>query len=150
MKRLFTFTIVAVFTFATSCSQTTNNEAKINLDAQGPQIEFENLEHDYGTINQSADGSCEFKFKNTGTEALVLTNVKSSCGCTVPNWPKEAIAPGSSSTIKVVYNTRNAGPISKSITVYTNASETPIVLRIKGNVLAAAAAEGPAPSTGTN
>ncbi|MBN2486913.1 MAG: DUF1573 domain-containing protein [Bacteroidales bacterium] len=106
----------------------------INIDASGPAIQFKSLEHDYGTILQGADGTCEFEFSNVGTEALNLQNVRSSCGCTVPSWPQEPIAPGKSGVIKVKYDTRRVGPISKTITVTSNGSEAPIVLRIKGKV----------------
>ncbi|MBP5711276.1 MAG: DUF1573 domain-containing protein [Bacteroidales bacterium] len=99
-----------------------------------PEITFEKLEHDYGNINKGDNGFCYFKFTNTGKSDLVLTNVRSSCGCTVPEWPKEAIAPGQSSEIKVKYNTQRIGVISKSITVQSNAKNNTVTLRIKGNV----------------
>ena len=79
-----------------------------------------------------------FVFKNTGKEPLILKNVRSSCGCTVPEWPKEPIKRGSKGTIKVSYNTRITGSFSKSITVYSNAEGEPVVLKIKGKVDAAA------------
>jgi len=105
-----------------------------------PVIEFTELTHDYGTIKQQADGSCEFVFKNNGKTPLILSNVQSSCGCTVPQWTREPIKKGESGTIKVKYNTNNVGPFMKSITVYSNATNNPIRLTIKGTVEAAAAA----------
>ncbi|MFM7216532.1 MAG: DUF1573 domain-containing protein, partial [Bacteroidota bacterium] len=59
-----------------------------------PEITFEKELHDYGTIKQGADGNCEFKFKNTGKEPLIITNARGSCGCTVPTYPKEPIMKG--------------------------------------------------------
>ena len=112
----------------------------INLLAQTSKtnvketIVFANTVHDYGTIVQGADGNCEFKFTNKGKEPLVLSNVSSSCGCTVPTWPREPIAPGKSASIKVKYDTNRVGLINKSITVSSNASNNPVVLQIKGNV----------------
>lgn len=103
---------------------------------KAPVIKFEKLVHDYGTIQYDADGNCEFKFKNTGKEPLILSNVVSSCGCTVPSWPKEPILPGKSSSIKVHYDTKRVGTISKTITVMSNATEDRIILSIKGNILA--------------
>ena len=101
-----------------------------------PEITFENIVHDYGTVNQGADGNCEFKFTNTGKEPLILSNVRTSCGCTVPSWPKEPILPGKTGAIKVNYTKMNvAGTISKQITVYSNAKNGTIVLNIKGTVL---------------
>jgi len=134
MKKLFTLCLFAVATLTYSCAQAQEKENTVDINAQGPIIEFANSTHDYGTIEQGADGNCEFIFENVGTEPLMLTNVRSSCGCTVPNWPREPIAPGDKSVIKVKYDTRRIGPISKSITVYSNGSEQPVVLRIKGKV----------------
>lgn len=103
---------------------------------KAPVIKFEKLVHDYGTIQQDANGECEFKFKNTGKEPLILSNVVSSCGCTVPSWPKEPILPGKSASIKVKYDTKRIGTISKTITVMSNATEDRVILSIKGNILA--------------
>ena len=97
---------------------------------------FEKTTHDYGTMAQGADGHCEFKFTNTGKAPLTLSNVTASCGCTVPDWPREPIAPGNSSSIKVKYNTAIVGAFNKSITVNSNAANNPIVLQVKGNVTA--------------
>ena len=97
-------------------------------------IVFEKLINDYGTIEQGSDGDCEFKFTNKGESPLVLSNVKASCGCTVPEWPKEPILPGKTSSIKVKYNTNNQGSFNKSITVNSNALNSTVVLQIKGNV----------------
>ncbi|MHB8136100.1 MAG: DUF1573 domain-containing protein, partial [Anaerolineaceae bacterium] len=97
-------------------------------------IVFEKIVHDYGTIAQGADGNCEFKFTNTAKTPLILSNVKASCGCTVPEWPKEPIAPGKSSSIKVKYNTATVGAFNKSITVSSNALNGTVMLQIKGNV----------------
>lgn len=95
---------------------------------------FEKNAHDYGTIVQGADGNCEFRFTNKGKSPLVLNNVHASCGCTIPEWPKEPIAPGKSSSIKVKYNTAIVGNFNKSITVNSNAVNNTVVLQIKGNV----------------
>lgn len=103
---------------------------------KGAKIEFAKEVHDYGTIKNGADGECIFEFTNTGNEPLILANVKGSCQCTVPEWPKEPIAPGAKAEIKVKYNTKNAGPINKSVTITSNAvNESTKVIRIKGNVL---------------
>lgn len=98
-------------------------------------ITFDKTVHDYGTIYQDADGNCLFTFTNTGKAPLILTNVYSTCGCTVPSWPKEPIMPGKSNVIKVKYNTSRLGAIKKSVTVESNASNGSVRLSIKGNVL---------------
>ena len=66
-------------------------------------IKFASTVHDYGAIEQGSDGSCNFVFTNTGQTPLVLSNVRASCGCTVPTWPREPVLPGKDGTIKVVY-----------------------------------------------
>lgn len=101
-----------------------------------PDIQFEKTVHDYGTIVQGADGTCEFKFTNTGKEPLILSRPQSSCGCTVPTWPQEPILPGKSDVIKVTYNTNNVGMINKTVTVTSNAKTARVVLQIKGTVTA--------------
>jgi len=98
-----------------------------------PVIQFNSLVHDYGNIYKNGNGVCTFEFKNTGKADLILSNVSSSCGCTVPEWPKEPIPPGKTSSIKVSYNTSRVGPINKSVFVDSNAGER-VTLNIKGNV----------------
>jgi len=106
------------------------------VKADGPEIKFDNLEHDYGTLTQGGDGNCVFKFKNIGNEVLVISDVRKSCGCTTPTWSKEPILPGQSGEIKVGYNTNNIGTFSKNITVISNATNATVVLTIKGTVAA--------------
>lgn len=104
----------------------------------GPTIEFEKEVHDFGNMKQHGDASCEFTFTNNGTEPLIISNAKGSCGCTVPQWPKDPIMPGQSNVIKVKYDSKRLGPINKSVTITSNASNTPTkVIRIKGNIEAA-------------
>jgi len=102
---------------------------------KGPVIKFDYLEYDYGTLYQGGDGNCEFKFKNTGDEPIILSNVRSSCGCTVPSWPKDPILPGQGASIKVSYDTKRIGTISKQISVVSNATEPTLTLSIKGTIL---------------
>ncbi len=104
----------------------------------GATIDFEKEIHDYGTMKQHGDGGCEFVFTNNGTEPLIISNARGSCGCTVPNWPKEPIAPGKTGVIKVNYDTKRVGPINKSVTITSNAGNAPTkVIRIKGKIEAA-------------
>lgn len=115
-------------------AQQQNTELSKNPNA--PVIEFDKLVHDYGEIEQHGNGKCEFKFTNTGKEPLMLSNVRSSCGCTIPEWPRQPILPGQSEVIKVKYDTKRIGMINKSVHVYSNAKKSPISLKIKGKVLA--------------
>ena len=102
----------------------------------GPEIAFKTTLHEYGEIALNGDGTYEFKFTNTGNEPLILSKPRSSCGCTVPAWPKEPILPGETNKIKVTYNTHKAGSFNKTVTVYSNAkNKGAVVLRIKGKVV---------------
>jgi len=97
------------------------------------QITFKQVMHDFGKIYRGDDGTFAFKFVNKGNEPLILSRPRSSCGCTVPSWPKEPVLPGDSAQIKVTYNTHILGSFNKTVTVYSNAPKT-IVLHIKGRV----------------
>jgi hypothetical protein len=139
MKKIFASVLFVVATCTMSCSQTP--AASDENKAFGPAIEFKDTEHDFGTIQQGGDGAYSFVFTNTGTDPLILSNVRSSCGCTIPEWPHEPINAGQSSAILVKYDTKRIGAFNKSISVYSNAGgEAPIVLHIKGTVEATAAA----------
>lgn len=120
----------AALTFAFAQDATTSVEA-----SSGAVLTFETEVIDYGTIPQNADGVRMFKFTNTGTAPLIISNAKGSCGCTVPSWPKQPINPGESGEIKVKYATNRLGPINKSVTVTSNSEKPTTVLRIKGNVI---------------
>ena len=104
----------------------------------GAKIEFKEETINYGEVEKGKDdGIRVFEFTNIGDEPLIIKNAKSSCGCTVPEWPKDPIAPGGKGQIKVQYN-MNPGPISKTITIESNAINKPngmIPLRIKGTVI---------------
>lgn len=108
---------------------------RLDKNSESAKIKFTETIHDYGEIELNSDGTCEFKFTNEGQEALILSNVRSSCGCTVPSWPKDPIKKGAEAVIKVKYNTARASSFNKSITVYSNGSTQPIILIIKGTVI---------------
>ena len=120
MKKIILVAAIALISFAT------NAQAK---------IKFKTDAIDYGQIEKGSDGLRIFEFTNTGNEPLIITDVKSSCGCTVPEKPKDPIAPGASSVIKVKYDTKRVGKIRKTVTVYSNATEPIKALKIKGEVM---------------
>ena len=99
-------------------------------------IDFESKVVDYGVIEHNSDGARKFVFTNNGTEPLIIKNAKGSCGCTVPTWPREPIAPGETAEIGVKYATNRVGKFTKTITLTTNASKRPTILTIKGEVSA--------------
>jgi len=90
---------------------------------------------DFGQIDKNSEGIGNLKFYNTGKSPLIITNIASTCGCTVPSWPKEPVMPGDSGIINVIYDTRRVGTINKQITISSNASEPDVIVRISGNVL---------------
>jgi len=105
-------------------------------------IKFEEEVHDFGTLQEGDPAVAKFAFKNTGKEPLIIQNVHPSCGCTVPSWSKDPVAPGKEGTIEASYGTRGrVGSFNKSVTVTSTAGTT--VLHIKGVVKKAP--ESPAP-----
>lgn len=143
-KILITLNVVCFFVVAGVYSSFAQNN--------GPVLSADNMTVDFGEVNYGGDGLREFHFKNTGTEPLMITNAKGSCGCTVPEWPKEPIRPGQSDVIKIKYDTKRSGPISKTVTITTNevlskdASGNPVykthTVQIKGTVKQAPTTDG--------
>ena len=101
------------------------------------EMTFEKDIHDFGTIDYAGNGTYEFKFKNSGTEPLIISDAKGSCGCTVPTYPKNVpILPGESQVIKVTYDTKRPGSFSKTVSINSNAKTPQKVITIKGIVSA--------------
>ena len=101
----------------------------------GKEIFFEEELHDYGEIVENGDGSYRFIFKNLSEEPIMVNRVRSTCGCTIPSWPREPIEPGEKGEIVVRYNTGLKGTFQKSIYVYSTAANSPVKLQIKGKVI---------------
>lgn len=102
-------------------------------------VSFEETEFDYGTVAEGEKVVHIYKFTNTGTEPMVISNAKGSCGCTVPEWPKEPIAPGATSEIRVQFDSSGKGtaagaPQSKRVTITANTDPVDTYLTIKGIV----------------
>lgn len=130
---------IAVLLFVGLLFQGVQGQTKEDIlkDFTGPVFEFENEVIDYGEIAANSDGNRVFKFKNIGKSPLIISQVKGSCGCTVPTKPEKPIMPGETGEIKVKYATNRIGPFSKTVTITSNAYEESKVLRIKGRVLEA-------------
>lgn len=155
MKKIITLSIALLaFTFSNAQETTkiikttkktttkTTKTAAITLPkVEGAGMVFVSETIDYGTVAANSDGKREFVFTNNGNKPLIITNATGSCGCTVPTYSKEPIAPGAKGVIGVKYDTSRAGqPFTKTVTITSNATGTPSkVLTIKGNVLAAEA-----------
>lgn len=123
MKNLITILFVGLISFAA------------NAQEKVAKIEFKETTIDYGVIEKGADGVRVFEFTNTGDAPLIITDVKSSCGCTVPKKPDGPIAPGKTGEISVKYDTNRVNPIRKTITVLSNAETPTVALKIKGEVI---------------
>ncbi len=109
----------------------------LGLSAQDKvaKIEFKSKVIDYGTIEKGSDGVRVFEFTNTGDAPLIISSVKSTCGCTVPKKPEGPIMPGDTGEIQVKYDTNRVNPIRKTITVISNADTPTVALKIKGLVV---------------
>lgn len=123
MKNLIAITVFVLAGFATAQAQKT------------AKMEFKSETIDYGEIKKGSDGVRIFEFTNTGDAPLVIEDVKSSCGCTVPTKPEKPILPGETGKIEVKYDTNRVGPIRKTVTVYSNSEEPVKALKIKGTVI---------------
>lgn len=100
-----------------------------------PEISFQEEEHDFGTINEGDVVEHTFAFTNTGDKPLVISNASASCGCTVPEWPKQPIAPGEKGEIKARFNsTGKPNQQNKTITITANTYPEKNTIRIKANV----------------
>ncbi len=107
-------------------------------------VTFEEIEFDYGIVEQGEKVQHTYKFKNTGSEPLIISNAKGSCGCTVPSWPKEPIPVGGTGEIDVVFDSKGKkGKQSKRVTITANTDPVQTFLTIKGEVNAP---EGATPS----
>src|SRR3970040_344627 len=149
MKKRITLSIALLaFTFSNAQETTkitkktttkTTKTTKTTLPkVEGAGMVFVSETIDYGTVAANSDGKQQFVFTNNGNKPLIITNATGSCGCTVPTYSKEPIAPGAKGVIGVKYDTSRAGqPFTKTVTITSNAAGTPSkTLTIKGNVLA--------------
>ena len=105
------------------------------VDPNAGKFKFKEETHDYGEVPEGPLAEVDFEFKNVGKKPIVINEAHGSCGCTVPKWPQEPIMPGKKGIIHVAYTTQGRqGPISKDVTINSNAQQSPMVLHIKGYV----------------
>jgi len=131
MKKIVVLVIMGSFFFISCKENVANKIKKENLeiakerdnkiDEGSPVITFSRTEHDFGTINEGDIVETMFDFTNTGKSELIITNATATCGCTVPEWPKEPIAVGGTGQIKVKFNSSGKpNKQSKTVTLTTN------------------------------
>jgi len=101
------------------------------------KFSFKEETHDYGEVPEGPAAEYDFVFKNKGDRPIIITEAHGSCGCTIPEWPKEPVAPGKKGIIHVKYNTQGRpGPISKEVYITSNAEQQNMTLHIRGTVVA--------------
>ena len=152
MKRIvFAFAIAGLMVFSIGCKDkasskiVADNVETASLRDEGaknlPVMSFDKSEHDFGTIAQGTPQETIFTFTNTGNAPLIITDAKSSCGCTVPQYPKNTpIAPGETGELLVKFNGSGKNQVTKTVTVTANTAKGSELLRIKAFVTAADAA----------
>jgi hypothetical protein len=123
MRKYFS-SLVIVLLCACSASVTKNDAS----------IKFDKEKYDFGKISYKKEATCTFEFSNPGKTILIINDVKTSCGCTVPEWSKEPIRPGGKGQIKIKYDAAFPGLFHKTVEVFYNGPDSPIILEIKGEV----------------
>ncbi|MGB7785463.1 MAG: DUF1573 domain-containing protein [Salinimicrobium sp.] len=142
-KGILFLAVIAAMAF-TSCKEDASNKVKAEnveeaaeRDAQAvyyPEMKFDETEFDFGTIEQGTPQEHTFTFTNTGKAPLVITNASSSCGCTVPSYTKEAIAPGETGELLVKFNGSGQNQVTKTVTVSANTEAGKEQIKIKAFV----------------
>ena len=127
--------VVALMLVATAgFSQATASAATPKADVAIASFDAQNF--DFGKIKQGTPATHEFKFTNTGSVPLIITNVQASCGCTTPDWSRDPILPGGRGFIKATYSAATVGNFNKTVSVTANVEGGTVQLMIKGEVLA--------------
>jgi len=129
MKYLRFFIIIVVSFLCVSCSQ----GKSLHKQTQA-HIQFKEGSHDFGNIIFGEPAKFDFEFKNIGFDTLIIEEVQSTCGCTIPKWSSDPVLPGENGVIEVSYDTRRSGYFEKGITVFSNADNYALLLVIRGYV----------------
>ena len=132
MKRTMNITIALIIALSFFNAAPTEFD---KYDTKVAVIKFRTEIVDYGTITQNSNGTRLFTFTNTGDAPLLITKVKTSCGCTVPSYSLVPIMPGESGELKIKYDTKRLGAFTKTITVTSNAEGGNKIIKIKGNIV---------------
>lgn len=129
MKKIFSIIAFVAVTGMVSAQTSTNT------NPNAATFEWVSDTYDFGKIPQAVPATARFEFVNTGKEALIITDVQRTCGCTSTDWSKEPIAPGQKGWVTAVYNAANEGGFTKSITVLSNSATPSVKLTFKGTVI---------------
>lgn len=134
MKKFFMIVCSVCLLNAVHAQDVAMNAVNSPKSEKSAVIQFTSESHDFGAIKTNAPVSHTFVFTNSGNSPLIINNVRTTCGCTVPEYPKETIMPGKTAEIVVTYDAASKGAFNKSATVYSNASNNQVILKIKGTV----------------
>ena len=129
MKRVILLLILAIL-FINAC----NHSQKRGESVAPAQMDFKETIFDFKAVHNGSVQNCTFEFRNTSSVPLTISNVIPSCECSSPKWPKKPIQPGKSGIIEIEYHPAGVGPFRKSITIFSNAKNSPIHLYIKGEI----------------
>ena len=119
------YSIVLLILLGACATPVTRNDATIG---------FAIIKHDFGTLPFKKEAACTFEFSNTGKSALIIFDVKTSCGCTVPEWTRKPILPGETGWLKIKYDAASPGLFHKTVEVIYNGTGSPVSLEINGEV----------------
>ncbi|UPL47836.1 DUF1573 domain-containing protein [Hymenobacter sublimis] len=147
-KALFLALSLSVMGLAAQAQTAAVKPANAQTKVAGPQIQFEEMKYDFGSIKTGDVVEHTFKFKNVGTQPLVISNIGVSCGCTTPDWTKEPVMPGKSGTVTAKFNSAGKmGIQNKVLTIESNSAGGNAMVSLVGDVKDAAAAMNVAPAS---
>ncbi len=132
MKKIIAFLLFVVLTVSLVKAQENTPIVDTNKLAE---MTFEFTEYDFGVITKGANCSVDFVFKNTGKADLIISNVRASCGCTTPTYTQAPVTRKTTGTVTVKYDSNRIGTFNKSITVTSNAKNSPVIISIRGQVV---------------
>jgi hypothetical protein len=137
MKKLLLLMVLPLFAAFNSIAQTTPpTPTTPAVNPNAAVAKWDKMVNDFGDIAYNIPKTAEFTLTNAGKEPLTISSARASCGCTNLKYASEPILPGKSTVVSATYNAANKGVFTKTVTVTTNADPNPVVLQIKGNVLA--------------
>jgi hypothetical protein len=135
MKKLFIVFVCLSLTGTAFAQDQKKAVATEQTNANAGKFEFKSETHDFGEVPEGPSAEYDFEFKNTGKQPIIISEAHGSCGCTVPQWPKDPILPGKKAKIHVTYSTSGRpGPINKQVFITSNAQQQPMILHITGTV----------------
>lgn len=136
MKRIaITLFVFSLAIYASAQQVAVNYKPATTLASDDAAFAWKATSFDFGKIKKDKPVTHEFTFTNSGKEALVVTSVQASCGCTVAQYSKDPIQPGTDGFVKATYNAAKVGVFTKTVTVNANTAEGVVTLTIKGEVI---------------